>query len=166
MIKILAAVLAAMSLAACATVPNPLDAQARQTMFVKDVSVAWSFEDAKQSVKPEYVAYKEDTEKRLKAAVATSFATSPAGSEGVAFKINVKSFSCATTGCSVQTDVAVVRLADGKELGVYKDVMGVQMASGGGLLGVLIQAMVKPDVVGIMSNNYALVLHARFDAKT
>jgi hypothetical protein len=164
--RVLAAVLAAMSVAACASLPNPLDAPARQAMFVKDVSVAWSFDDAKQSVKPEYVAYKEDTQKRLKAAVTTSFATSPAGAEGVTFKINVKSFSCATTGCSVKTDVAVVRLADGKELGAYKDVMGVQAASGGGLLGVLIQAMVKPDVVGIMSNNYALVLHARFDAKT
>jgi hypothetical protein len=165
-IRILVAVLAMTTLAACASLPNPLDAPTRQALFVKDVSVAWSFDDAKQGAKPDYVAYKEDTQKRLKSAVATAFATSPAGAEGVAFKIDVKEFSCATTGCQVKTDVAVVRMSDGKELGVYKDVMGIQAASGGGLLGVLIQAMVKPDVVGIMSNNYALVLHARFDAKT
>ena len=166
MFRTVAAVAAMLLLAACASLPNPLDAPTRQSLFVKDVSVAWSFDDAKAAAKPEYVAYKEDTQKRLKAAVATAFATSPAGADGVAFKINVKDFSCATTGCQVKTDVAVVRVSDGKELGVYKDVMGIQAASGGGLLGVLIQAMVKPDVVGIMSNNYALVLHARFDAKT
>lgn len=166
MFKTVAAAAAMLLLAACASLPNPLDAPTRQSLFVKDVSVACSFDDAKVAAKPEYVAYKEDTQKRLKTAVATAFATSPAGAEGVAFKINVKDFSCATTGCQVKTDVAVVRISDGKELGVYKDVMGVQAASGGGLLGVLIQAMVKPDVVGIMSNNYALVLHARFDAKT
>ena len=166
MIRKLMAVVAMTMLAACASLPNPLNEASRQGLFVKEVGVAWAFDDAKFAVKPEYVAYKEDAQKRLKDAVATAFATSPAGSDGVAFKITVKKFSCATTGCSVQTDVAVIRLADGKELGVYKDVYGVQAASGGGLLGVLIQAVVKPDVVGIMSNNYALVLHARFDAKT
>jgi hypothetical protein len=158
------AVLAMSLLAACASLPNPMDAPSRQALFIKDVSVGWSYEDAKESVKPEYVAYKEDTEKRLKSAVATAFATSPAGGDAAAFKIDVKEFHCATTGCSVKTDVAVVRLSDGKELGVYKDVMGFQAASGGGLLGVLVQAIVKPDVVGIMSNNYAAILRARFDA--
>lgn len=165
MLRFLLIATAVAVLPACALAkPNPMPAELRQTLFVKDVELAWSYDDAKDAAEPAYVAYKADAQGRLKAAVATAFANSPAGSEPVAFKIDVRAFSCASTHCSVMADVAVVQISDGKELGLYKKVSGFQMASGG-LLGVAIQAAVKPDVVGIMSNNFAAVLRAKFDKK-
>jgi hypothetical protein len=96
--------------------------------------------------------------------VAAAFATSPAGGDAVRFKIDVKSFNLAVTGGMVDADVTVIRIADGKELGVYPDVRGAQSPSGGGLLGVALQAMMKPDVVGMVSNSFAANLRTRFDA--
>jgi hypothetical protein len=150
--------------AAALAAPNPLTADLRQTMFVKDVELTWSFDDAKFTDEASYVAYKADAQQRIKAAVASTFANSPAGSEPVVFKIDVNQFSCASTGCSVRADVAVVQQSDGKELGVYHKVRGFQVASGG-LLGVAIQAATKPDVVGITAANFAGTLRGKFDAK-
>jgi hypothetical protein len=165
MFKFLVVAALAATLPTCALAkPNPLAADVRQTLFVKDVELAWSYDDAKLADDANYVAYKNDAKERLKTAVATAFASSPAGSEAVAFKIDVKTFSCASTGCSVKASVSVVQLSDGKELGVYTKVQGFQMASGG-LLGVAIQAAVKPDVVGIMSANFAATLRGQFDKK-
>lgn len=165
MLKFIAAIALAMAVPACAFAkPNPLPAEVRQTLFVKDVEIIWSVDDAKDAEKPEYVAYREDCQKRLKTTVASAFLNSPAGSEPVAFKINVNRFDCASTGCTVRANVAVVRESDNTELGVYQKVMGMQIASGG-LLGVLVQAAVKPDVVGIATTNFAAILGARFNAK-
>jgi hypothetical protein len=96
--------------------------------------------------------------------VTAAFATSPAGGEAVRFKIDVKTFSLSVTGGQVSADVTVIRLSDGKELGVYTDVTGFQSPSGGGLLGVALQAMMKPDVVGMVSNSFAANMRMRFDA--
>lgn len=165
MLRFFAAVAIAAALPACALAkPNPLTADVRQTLFVKDVEVVWSFDDTKLADDASYNAYKADTKERLKATVANTFANSPAGAEAVVFKIDVNQFSCASTGCSVRANVTVVQTSDGKELGVYSKVRGFQMASGG-LLGVAIQAATKPDVVGIMSANFAGTLRGKFDAK-
>lgn len=158
-----AACAATLPLAAMAK-PNPLPAELRQGLFIKDVELTWSYDDSKLADDASYVAYKADAQTRIKASVANAFANSPAGSEAAVFKINVTNFSCASTGCSVRADVAVVQQSDGRELGVYPKVQGFQIASGG-LLGVAIQAAVKPDVVGIMSANFAATLRGKFDKK-
>jgi hypothetical protein len=169
MFRVFAAALAALTLAACASVPNALDAPTRQAIFVKDVGVAWSFDDAKTADKPDYVAGKTDLEARLRNAVAGAFQTTPAGSDAVRFDVNVKRYSRVGAAMGnliggsnmVVADVTVVRIADNKTLGVYKNVTGV-FASNGGIIGALVQAATKPDVVGIMANNFAQNLHNRF----
>jgi hypothetical protein len=164
--------LALLALTACASVPNALDAQTRQSVFVKEVGVGWSFDDAKVADKPEYVEGKTDLQARLKTAVEQTFKASPAGGEAVRFDINVDRYSRVGAAMgnivggsnSVVADVTVVRLSDNKTLGVYNDVTGVY-ASNGGLLGAVVQAAMKPDIVGIMANNFAQNLRARFDSK-
>ena len=64
----------------------------------------------------------------------------------------------------VEADVTVIRISDGKELGVYTGVTGFQSPSGGGLLQFALQALMKPDVVGMVSNAFAANLRMRFDA--
>jgi len=171
MLRKLAAVAALLVLAACATVPpNPLTATSRQAMYVKDVQTAWNLE-AKGNPKPKTDEEKAKLEEnngkldaRLKAAVTDAFATSPAGSEPVTFKINIKQANPGFLG-SVTADVSVIRISDGAELGVYKGVMGADTSgANGGLLGIAIAAAMKPDSIGIMSNNFATALRARFDA--
>jgi hypothetical protein len=173
MFRAVLAALAALTLAACASVaPNALDANTRQAMFVKDVAVAWSFDDGKNAAKDTYVAGKTDLEARLQSAVETAFQTSPAGSDAVRFDIDVKRYNRVGAAMGnivggsnmVVADVKVVRIADGKQLGVYKDVSGI-FASNGGVLGAIVQAATKPDVVGIMANNFAQNLRTRFNAK-
>jgi hypothetical protein len=165
MFKFLLAAILAVAAPACAYAkPNPLASEVRQTLFVKNVELVWSVDDAKQAEDPDYVAYRKDIEGRLKDVVAASFLNSPAGAEPVTFKITVNKFNCASTGGYVRADVAVVRTSDGAELGVYQKVAGQQF-SNGGLLGAIVQSAMKPDVVGIMSTNFAAVLRARFDAK-
>lgn len=173
MFRAVIAACAALTLAACASVaPNALDANTRQAMFVKDVAVGWSFDDAKNAAKDDYVAGKADLQGRLRTAVAAAFKASPAGSDAVRFDIDVKRYSRVGAAMGnivggsnmVIADVKVVRIADGKELGVYKDVTGV-FASNGGVLGAIVQAATKPDVVGIMANNFAQNLRTRFNAK-
>jgi hypothetical protein len=161
---VLAAAALALTLAACASAPNPLDLQSRQTLFVKAVATSWTYNDAKQAADEHYQAYKKDAEPRLTAAVTQAFATSPAGSSAVTFKIDVKTFEASRLGARIIGDVHVVRNTDGREVALYKDVIGFQTSSGG-LLGLAFQAVVKPDVVGIAANSFAQNLRARFDAK-
>lgn len=169
MLRLFAVALAALTLTACASVPNALDGQTRQGIFVKDVGVAWSFDDAKVADKPEYAAGKADLQARMKNAVAGAFTTSPAGSDAVRFDIDVKRYTRVGAAMGnlvgganmVVADVTVVRIADNKTLGVYKDVPGI-FASNGGVIGALVQAATKPDIVGVMANSFAQNLHSRF----
>ena len=166
------AAFAALTLAACASVPNALDANTRQSLFVKDVAVAWTADDAKNAAKPEYVAGKTDLQARLQSAVEDTFRQSPAGSQAVRFDVDVTRYNRVGAvmgnvvgGANmVVADVKVVRLSDGKELGVYKNVAGVY-ASNGGILGAIVQAATKPDIVGLMANSFAQNLQKRFNAK-
>lgn len=163
--------LAALSLAACASVPNPLDRPTRQSMFVKDATIAWTAPEPKE-VKPEYVAGRDELKAKLETAVEQAFAGSPAGSQGVRLDINIERYSRVGMAMgnligganSVQADVSVVRESDGKVLGVYTDVVGFQ-ASNGGIVGLIAQAAMKPDIEGIMANSFAQNLRTRFDAK-
>lgn len=162
---ILVAVLATVLPACAMAKPNPLPLDVRQTLFIKDVSLAWNLKKPpKDALDPAYVAYKEDFENRITGIVANAFATSPAGPEAASFKIEVTEFYAASTGAGMTANVTVTRQSDGATLGVYQKVRGYQVAQGG-LLGVVVQSMVKPDVIGIMSNNFAVVLHSKFDAK-
>lgn len=171
MYRATAIALAGLSLAACASVPNPLDSQTRQSMFVKDATISWAAPGPKEE-KPEYVAGRDELKTKLEAAVEQAFAGSPAGSEAVRFEINVERYSRVGMAMgnligganTVQADVSVVRERDGKVLGVYNDVVGMQ-ASNGGVIGLVAQAAMKPDVEGIMANSFAQNLHTRFTAK-
>ena len=161
---LIAAFAAALPVCAMAK-PNPLSLDLRQTLFIKTVEQTWNLKNPpKIPDDPAYVAYRQDFETRIKDVVAEAFSKSPAGSEPAAFKIEVTDFSAATTGAFMSANVTVTRLSDGVVLGVYPKVRGFQQ-SNGGMLGVLVQAMVKPDVIGIMSANFAAVLRAKFDAK-
>lgn len=156
-------------LSACATVPpNPVSQTTRESLFVKQVETAWAVPAPKKARTAEQQAkYDEgtaDLDTRLKAAVTDTFAVSPAGSEGVTFKIRVKQANPGFMG-AVVADVDVLRISDGASLGTYTDVMGADTSgSNGGLLGMAIAAAMKPDSVGIMSNSFAANLRARFDS--
>ena len=170
MIRLLTAALAALTLAACAAGPNPIDAATRQSVFVKDAGIVWSVEDGQRLANAEYVAGKDDLVERLEAAVEAEFATSPAGADPVRFEIDVKQYSRvgALTGNllggsnMVTADVRVVRVADGVVLGVYENVFGM-MASNGGIIGAVVQGISKPDVVGIMADGFAAELRRRYN---
>ncbi len=144
--------------------PNPIKADVRQTLFIKDVELTWALKkEPKDASDPAYVAYRADFEPRIKQIVADAFSKSPAGADAAAFRIEVTEFSAATTGAFMSANVTVVRISDGAVLGVYPKVRAFQ-GSNGGLLGVLVQSMVKPDVIGIMSGNFAAVLRGKFDS--
>lgn len=169
--NILVIIAAAMALTACVSIPpNPLNADARQALFVKDVKTEWNLtppkKEPKKPVDPVvFKAAQTDVEGRLIAAVSSAFATSPAGAEGVTFKIEIKRFTPGFLG-AVGGDVSVIRVSDNKVLGVYTDVFGADTSgSQGGLIGLAIAAASKPDSIGIMSNQFAANLRARFERK-
>lgn len=172
MLRALTALVAAAALTACASVPNPLDAPTRQSLFVKDATVAWAHEDGKAAENPAYVEGKTDFVQKLETAVENAFRASPAGSQPVRFDIKVKRYSRVGAamgnligGANAATaDVSVVRESDGQVLGVYTDVVGMH-ASNAGIIGAIAQGLMKPDIEGIMANNFAQNLRARFDAK-
>lgn len=173
MLRIAAAALAALSLAACASVPNALDPQTRQSLFVKDATIAWAAPAPKAEPKPEYLTARDEFKSKLEAAVEQAFQGSPAGSQPVRFDIQVKTYNRVGAAMgnliggsnAVVADVSVVRESDGRVLGVYRDVMGMHAANGG-LIGLAVQAATKPDIEGIMANNFAQTLRRRFDAKS
>lgn len=169
--KFIVAVLAA-TLAACvSTPPNPLTPAVRQTLFVRDSAITWSAQDGDDS-DAFYVAERAAFRERLQTAVNAAFDNSPAGSEPVRFDIEVKQYSRVGMmvgnllgGANVVlADVHVVRLSDGQRLGTYTDIMG-RSATGGGVIGVLVQAATRPDVAQVMSDTFAANLRQRFDAE-
>lgn len=170
MFRMLTVAVAALTLAACATGPNPIDAATRQSVFVQDTGLVWSVEDNQRLANTNYVTGKQDLAERLEAAVETEFATSPSGAEPIRFEIDVKQHSRVGAlvgnmlgGSNLVTaDVRVIRVSDNAVLGVYEDVFGM-MASNAGIIGAVVQSVSKPDVVGIMSANFAAELRRRFD---
>jgi len=170
MLRLIAAACAALTLAACATGPNPIAPETRQAVFVEDAGVVWSVEDTQRLVNADYVQGKQDLVTRLESAVEAAFATSPAGAQAVRFEIDIKQYSRVGAvvgnmlgGSNIVTaDVRVIRISDGEVLGVYEDMWGM-MASNGGIIGAVVQGISKPDVVGIMTNNFAANLRARYD---
>jgi hypothetical protein len=77
MLRATVVALAALSLAACASVPNALDAQTRQAMFVKDATIAWTAPDPKEP-KPEFISARDEFKTKLESAVEQAFQGSPA----------------------------------------------------------------------------------------
>lgn len=172
MLKRLFAALALASLTACAsTPPNPLTAQERAGVFVEGVSTAWSVEDGRRAENPNYLEGKADMQQRLTAAVQQAFANSPAGSEAVEFVVDVKNYNrvgmaqTALIGGAnmVIGDVTVRRKSNGETLAVYQGVLGSHVPPAG-VLGLAVTAAMRPDPVGIMANNFAKNLRARWDA--
>src|SRR5690606_12505299 len=159
-------------LAACATVPNPIALETRNSFYVKDADVVWKVEDADRLDKPEYVEGKEDLVARLKPAVEAAFKTSPSGADAVTFRIEIKEYTRVGAAMgnliggsnTVTADVYIVRISDGAEIGVYENVYGMY-ASNGGIIGAVVQAASKPDIVGIMANSFAQNLRSKFDSK-
>lgn len=171
--RFLTVALAAASLAACvSTPPNALKTEVRDRIFIQNVSETWAAIDGKRAENADYLTGKADLQARLKTAVETEFKASPSGSEAARFEITVKTYSRVNAAMGnmigganmVTADVRVVRVSDGAELGVYKDVVGMH-ASNGGLIGAIAQAAIKPDIVGIMTNSFAVNLRAKFDSK-
>jgi hypothetical protein len=157
----LALVLAAVAaLAGCATGPNPLTADQRGGVFVKDVSVSLSPDEAtREAGKKRYDESTKAIEDRLQTVVAAAFKNSPSGAQAVTLKIAITRYYPDTM---VKADVSVVRVSDGQVLGVYPNVTGIH-AESGGLLGAVIEAAMKVDYVGIVANSFAATLQARFN---
>jgi len=172
MTRIIFCACVALALSACASIPNPIVADVRGGVFVDDVSVAWSVDDASRTDNETYVTGRTDLVARLQAAVEAQFASSPSGPDAVSFSIDVKRYSRVGAAMGniiggsnrVTADVTVVRTSDGVTLGVYEGVFGIY-ASNHGLLGAIAQAAAQPDIVGIMSNNFAVNLNQRFNSK-
>jgi hypothetical protein len=172
MFRFLMVALAAASLTACASTPNALKTDVRDKIFIQEVSETWAAVDGKRAENADYLTGKADLQARLKIAVETEFKASPSGSDAARFEITVKSYSRVNAAMGniiggsnmVMADVRVVRISDGAELGVYKDVVGMH-ASNGGLIGAIAQAATKPDIVGIMTNSFAANLRAKFNSK-
>ena len=170
--RFIAAAAVSAVLAGCASTPNPIDTATRQGAFVKDATIAWSVEDGKRVNNPNYLPGKDDMIARLEAAVENEFKTSPAGGTPLIFKVDLKHYSRANAAVgqligvpnAVSGDVHVIRESDGKEIGVYKNVMGMY-AGGGGLIGLAVQATTKPDVPQVMADTFAANLRARFESK-
>ena len=171
--RFLTIALAAVSLSACvSTPPNALKTDVRDKIFIQEVSETWAAVDGKRAENADYLTGKADLQARLKSAVETEFKASPSGSEAARFEITIKTYSRVNAAMGnmigganmVVADVRVVRISDGVELGVYKDVVGMH-ASNGGLIGAIAQAATKPDIVGIMTNGFAANLRAKFDSK-
>jgi hypothetical protein len=166
-----AAMLCALALAACATGPNPLDAQTRNSFYVKDASIDWALNDAKKDSDADYVQGKKDMAEHLERTVEREFKTSPSGSDAAHFRIKVTAYSRAGTlagniiGLSnaMQADVDVVRDSDGKVLGTYKNVHGLYTA-GGGVLGAMVQSVTKPDVAQLLAADFTKDLRKKFNA--
>jgi SepF-like predicted cell division protein (DUF552 family) len=172
MLKKFLAALALAGLTACASVPNPLSVDQRGGVFVEDVSLNWKVDESKREPTPQYVEGKTDMQTRLEAAVEQEFRASPSGSTPVNFVVDVKTYNRVGAAMGnliggsnmVVADVRVVRKSDGAQLGVYENVTGMH-ASNGGVIGLVAQAVTKPDVVGIMANSFATNLRKRFESK-
>ena len=166
------ALVAAVSLTACASTPNPLTPDVRSGLFVQDVALNWNVDETKREQSPAYVEGKQDLQTRLEAAVEQEFKNSPSGSQPVDFVVDIKNYSRVGAAMGnliggsnmVIADVKVVRKSDGATLGVYENVTGMY-ASNHGIIGAIAQAVSKPDIVGIMANSFAATLRQRFDAK-
>lgn len=163
-------ILCALTLAACASTPNPLDAQARSGFYVKSAPIDWTVDDAKKSEDAAYVSGKKEVEARLQAAVEREFKASPSGAQAVAFRVKVKLYTRVglmmgnLIGGSneVDADVDVVRESDGKVLGTYSGVRGMYL-SNGGVLGAVAQAVTKPDIPQVMADTFAKNLRKKFE---
>jgi hypothetical protein len=163
--------LCAMALAACATGPNPLDVQTRNSFYVKDASVDWALSDAKKDGDADYVKGKKDMAAHLLAAVEREFKTSPSGSQAAHFRIKVTSYVRAGTlagnligiANDMSADVDVVRDSDGKVIGTYQKVHGFYSASGG-VLGAMVQSVTKPDVAQLLAVSFTKDLRKKFEA--
>ena len=172
MFRKLAALAAVLSLAACASVPNPLTSEVRDGLFVKDAAVNWTVDESKRTPNEAYVAGKQEFVTKLEQAVEEQFRNSPSGAEPVRFEIDVKTYNRVGAAMgnliggsnAAIADVKVIRESDGQVLGVYENVMGMH-ASNAGIIGAVAQAMTKPDIEGIMANSFAVNLRNRFDAK-
>lgn len=160
MLRVFLVVAMAAALAACATTtPNPMSADLRNGVFVKNVTVVWDAKDGKRAGNEGYEKHKADMQARLHDDVEAAFRTSPSGSEPVTFRITVTQFSGDNL---VDANVDVVRISDGKVLATYEKVEGIHVSSGG-LLGLVAEAALKVDQVGMAATNFTQNLRARFD---
>lgn len=160
----------ALSVTACASVPNPIAPEARQAAYVEDVTIQWLVDDSdERDDNGDYAAGRDDLITRLESALEAEFANSPAGDQPVTFDVRIDSYSRvnAFTGNVIGgsnrfvADVHVID-AQGETVGVYEDIAGIH-ASGGGLIGAAIQAASQPDVVGIMVTSFTGEMRRRYD---
>ena len=111
------------------------------------------------------------SEADLTAAVEKEFKNSPSGRNPVTLEIKVKNYWRVSAAMGnliggsnqVIADVAVKRNEDGSVMGVYQDIRGYY-ASNSGVIGLMVQAAMDPDIVGIMSDSFADDLRKNFDA--
>lgn len=159
------------ALGACTATPNPIAQEVRDGVFVRDATIAWSVDDADENDENgSYAAGKEDLIARLEPAVEAAFRDSPSGSDPIILNIDIHDYNRVNnlTGNMLggangfAADVSLVRETDGATIGVYENVVGVR-ASGGGIIGAMVDAASNPDIVAIMVNSFVANLRRKFD---
>jgi len=173
--------LAALTLAACASTPNPLNAQTRDQFFVKNTKVTWNLPEKEEAIEVKKDAGdngqraegRQLLEDKVINNVSQEFANSPSGPTPIDFNIAIKRYDRvgAVTGNLLGfendrfiADVIVTDTNTGQELAVYEDIPGFK-PSGGGILGAAVQLASDPDVEGLMALSFTHRLRKRFDKK-
>ena len=170
--RVVAVVLLAAAVTACATVPNPISQVDRESLSVKSADLNWEVDDSKRAPSQAFELDKQNLEGLIHNDVMQQFADEPHGATPVAFKIHITRYfrvnafvgNVVGGANSVVADVDVVRESDGKVLGVYNSVYGMY-ASNHGLIGAIAQGMMKPDIINIMAETLAENLRQRYDGK-
>src|SRR6478736_6183559 len=111
--------------AGCATTPNPIASDTRNSIYVKDVNVIWSYADGKELNDPEYVAGKEDMINKLKSAINKDFKNSPSGMNAAALEVEVVGYNRVGAAMgnligganTVSANVVVKKVQDGATIG-------------------------------------------------
>lgn len=168
-------------LAACATTPNPLNAETRDQFFVKSTQVTWNLSEKEQAIEEKKdandqgkrAAGRKAIEDKLTSIVSQEFANSPSGPTPVDFNIAIKRYHrvgnavgnlLGVSNDFLAADVIVTDSTTGQELAVYEEVTGYRQ-SGGGVIGAVVQAASDPDIEGVMALKFSETLRKRFDKK-
>ncbi len=141
--------------------PNLIPQGLRDSLYIKDVVIDWQVDESKSAGDLEFANHKAEMIQSVTSAIRSQFQYTPAGPDAADLRIRITSFH----RNEVVGTVEVVRLSDQQVLGVYEKLEGhyIGLASGGGLMGVVIGLSSVPDATPAAALCFAAVLRARFN---
>ena len=172
--------IATLLLSACATAPNPLSLEERDQFFLKSTNITWDLPEKEQETEDEKDAKdsgqraegRKQLQEKLNLAIMEEFKDSPSGPNAMNFEVKIQKYD--RTGAVVSNvvgggnlliaDVIATDASSGEELGVYPGIHGAH-TSNFGVLGAVVQAATKPDIPGVMSNDFAKRLKKTFNSE-